>query len=196
MGDRVRSLRLPPAESGRARSGWLAWGVCVILASLCGWFAYVVYARPAADDKAQNSTGASAEANQEPAAAASETPPPTRGPAKGARGDIALESKGYIIATHTILVSPKVSGMIVQLGNVRLGDQNQAGTQLGPWEPLEGKLFQRGDVIAELEKTEYEADRDHSLAAVEVAKATVAQAAARVALRLVRLCRLCPVRGG
>ncbi len=180
LGDRVRSLRLPPAESGRARSGWLAWGVCVILTVLCGWFAYVVYARPAADDKAQNTTGVSAEANQEPAAA-NETPRLTRSPAKGTRGDIALESKGYIIATHTILVSPKVSGMIVQLGNVRLGDQNQAGTPPGPWEPLEGKLFKRGEVIAELEKIEYEADRDHSLAAVEVAKATVDQAAARVA---------------
>lgn len=53
---------------------------------------------------------------------------------------IALESSGHIIPAHQILVSPKVSGMIVQL-NVE-----------------EGMRVQKGDVIAVLESTDYEAD--------------------------------------
>jgi HlyD family secretion protein len=181
LGDRVRALRLPHAESGRVRSGWLAWIVCLILAALCGWFGYVVYARPAADGKAQDATAAPGVTSSETPPPGTETPPsPARSPAKGPRGDVALESKGYIMATHTILVSPKVSGMIVRLGNVRLGDAEQAGTPPGRWEPLEGKLCKQGDVIAELEKTDYAADRDRSLAAVAVAKAAVDQAQARV----------------
>jgi HlyD family secretion protein len=63
---------------------------------------------------------------------------PTNAPA--AKRDVVLESKGYIIPAHQILVSPKVSGMIVQF-NVE-----------------EGRHFNKGDVLAVLESIDYAAD--------------------------------------
>ena len=51
-----------------------------------------------------------------------------------------LESKGYIIPAHQILVSPKVSGMIVEL------------------HLEEGRRVHKGDVLAVLETTDYDAD--------------------------------------
>jgi multidrug resistance efflux pump len=58
-----------------------------------------------------------------------------------AAGDIALEAKGYIVPRQQILVSPKVSGMIVKL------------------DVEEGRRVNKGDVLAILESTEYEAER-------------------------------------
>jgi HlyD family secretion protein len=55
---------------------------------------------------------------------------------------IALEAKGYIIPAHQILVSPKVSGMIMKLCIE------------------EGLRMQKGDVLAEIETTEYQAEFD------------------------------------
>lgn len=181
LGDRVRSLRLPPAESRRVRTGWLAWAVCLVLAGLCGWFGYVVYARQSGGQREGLREAGTVADTDQTKAATEISPTPPRPAARGQKGDVVLESKGYIIATHTILVSPKVSGMIVQLGNVRLGDKRGPEAPMGPWEPLEGKLFKQGEVIAELEKTDYEAERDRAAAAVGIAQATIRQAEARVA---------------
>ena len=68
---------------------------------------------------------------------------------------MALESKGYIVPAHQILVSPKVSGMILQL-NVE-----------------EGKPVTKGDVLAVLESIDYQADFDRAKAAVRLASERV-----------------------
>ena len=61
-------------------------------------------------------------------------------------GAIALEAKGYIIPVHQILVSPKVNGMIVRL-------------------PIqEGMRVRKGDMVAELEDTDYRADYERARA--------------------------------
>lgn len=65
---------------------------------------------------------------------------------------VALESKGYIIPAHQILVSPKVSGMLVAL------------------DIEEGRRVTRGDVLARIETTEYEADLQRAQANVELAE--------------------------
>jgi multidrug efflux pump subunit AcrA (membrane-fusion protein) len=62
-----------------------------------------------------------------------------------------LESKGYILPVHRILISPKIAGMLIKV-NIE-----------------EGMRVTKGDVLAVLEKTEYEAD-------VARAEAAVAQA--------------------
>src|SRR5690606_2452825 len=59
---------------------------------------------------------------------------------------IALESKGYIIPAHQILVSPKVSGMITRLCIE------------------EGQRVQKGDILAEIEEIEYQAEADRAQA--------------------------------
>lgn len=169
LGDRVRSLRLPPPQGERGRSRWLLWLVVIVLTSSGAWFAaYAAYSRPAAREQVSAAPGDLAETNTTQLASAAS--PATK---SAERTDIALESKGYIVAAHQVLVSPKVSGMIVRLGSACLG-----GT-VG--EPLEGQRFKAGDIIAELEKTDYEADWNHAQATVEAAAAVQGQASARLA---------------
>ena len=72
-------------------------------------------------------------------------------------GKIVLESKGYVIPAHQILVSPKVTGMVVRL------------------ELEEGRRVAKGDVLAELESVEYQRDFDRAKAALDLAKAQLAE---------------------
>jgi multidrug resistance efflux pump len=78
-------------------------------------------------------------------------------------GDVVLESKGYIIPAHQIQVSPKVSGMVTELNFV------------------EGQRVKKGFTLARIETDNYEADRDHSAAALKVAQAQIEQAVASIA---------------
>ena len=73
---------------------------------------------------------------------AAERRPSTRRPGRPrpSSGQIVLESKGHIIPAHQILVSPKVSGMVVKL---LITESQRVG---------------RGDVLAESEEREYRAD--------------------------------------
>jgi multidrug resistance efflux pump len=67
-------------------------------------------------------------------------------------GKVALESKGYIIPAHQILVSPKVSGMLIAL------------------DIEEGRRVTKGDVLARIETTEYDADLQRAQANVALAE--------------------------
>ncbi len=67
--------------------------------------------------------------------------------------EIALESKGYVTPVHTIQVSPQVVGKIVEL----MFD--------------EGKNVKQGEVLAILEKTEYQSYYDNAVAKAAAAKA-------------------------
>src|SRR6185312_7175825 len=62
--------------------------------------------------------------------------------ARAAEGEVALESKGYIIPAHQILVSPQVSGRIETLMI------------------KEGRRVKKVDVLAVLESTDYKADHE------------------------------------
>lgn len=53
---------------------------------------------------------------------------------------VALESKGYVIPVHLILVTPKVGGMLTKL-NIREGD-----------------IVEKGTILAEIEKVDYQSD--------------------------------------
>jgi multidrug resistance efflux pump len=68
------------------------------------------------------------------------------------KSGLVLESKGYIIPAKQVLVSPKVSGMILKLNVV------------------EGQRVTQGDVLAELEDTDYQADFARATATLEAAK--------------------------
>lgn len=71
--------------------------------------------------------------------------------------DIVLENKGYIVPAHQILVSPKVTGTILEL-NIE-----------------EGMSIREGFEIARLESTEYEADRDRAQALHDNARHRLAE---------------------
>ncbi len=140
LGERVRSLRL--AERGPSGRGptpvglKLAWGLCAILFATTLAFGYRTYRITPA--------GEAVSGRQEPS---SQLVPESR-PSTTSREGLVLESKGYVVPVHTILVSPKVSGILVWLD---------------PWLE-EGNRFQEGDLLAILEDVEYKAERDQCLA--------------------------------
>ena len=95
------------------------------------------------------------EAKESPVASQG-TPAPAAASAQATAGTdasgLALEAKGYIIPAQQVLVSPKVSGMIEKLFVV------------------EGQRVQKGAVLAELEKTEYQSDVQRFQAMLDAAK--------------------------
>jgi multidrug resistance efflux pump len=145
---RVQSLRLPQqAGQHGSAGGWVAWGLCLLLAVSTAVLGYLVVVRQPADT-------AQAIASSDPAKPAAATAATAR---TAASGGIALESKGYIIPAHQILVSPKVNGMVVKL---RI---------------MEGMRVAKGDVLAELEDIDYRADRDRAKALLESAQQNLAE---------------------
>jgi HlyD family secretion protein len=75
----------------------------------------------------------------------------------GRPGNTAHESQGYIIPAHQILVSPQVSGRIIEL------------------DIEEGRRVEKGTILAKLEDTEYRAEVDRAAAAVKGAEARLAE---------------------
>ena len=73
-------------------------------------------------------------------------------PAALKAGEVMLESKGYVVAIHQIQVSPKVGGMLISLFIE------------------EGMLVHKDQVIAILEKVDYESDRDTAKAQMDAAQ--------------------------
>ncbi len=76
---------------------------------------------------------------------------------QGAPNPIALESRGYVIAKHQVLVSPQVSGRVISL-NIE-----------------EGRRVTKGDVLAEVERTEYQADAEQMRGVLMRNKAELAE---------------------
>lgn len=160
--ERVQSLRLPDdeASAGRGRRRWFWWVVLVLFAG-GGYVAYAIVSnrddRPsaAATSAAPSPSAAqSAGGNSEATATSSGGPttPNARSAAVASSGEIAHESKGYIIPAHQILVSPKVPGMLTML---RIE---------------EGQRVKKDDILARLETTDYEADCQRAQAAVAIAQ--------------------------
>jgi multidrug resistance efflux pump len=109
-----------------------------------GYFAFALYgpSRPVSEAEP---------AAAEPAATAA-APASAAGPLAES-GGVALESKGYIVPAHQILVSPKVSGMVKYL---RVQKPDLPPAEGVPLE--EGMRVEKGDILAQLESTDYEAD--------------------------------------
>jgi multidrug resistance efflux pump len=120
----------------------------LLLFALAGWFAALWWfdsadlffrssrERPAASTVSQSSNDNAAMADEVPG---------SNSPAAPASA-IALESKGYIIPAHQILVSPKVSGMVTRLC------------------VEEGLRVEKGAILAEIETIQYQADFDQARA--------------------------------
>jgi HlyD family secretion protein len=150
---RVQSLRLPEDhELYGSRKRWLLWLSLLIAVGAGGWAGYKFLI---AGDTAQTNGAKGAAASSNPGAAIPATGvsssagiQPVAAPSVASSGDIAHESKGYIIPAHQILISPKVPGMITALNIV------------------EGQRVNKGDVLAQLETIDYKADYDRAQAAV------------------------------
>lgn len=138
---RVQSLRIPKSPPA-GRSGWASvpWILLTIGAAVAATAGYMKWSM----NRQQVATPI---VNPQPVVPVrpSAASPPT------SKSGLALESKGYIIPAKQVLVSPKVSGMIVKL-NV-----------------MEGQRVAQGDVLAELEDTDYQADFARATATLEAA---------------------------
>jgi HlyD family secretion protein len=156
--DRVEALRLPgrvdDPRAGGGR-GWLPWVLCLLLAGATTSMALRTPQVPQAVSEgggAQPAAKAGAQSQPVPAAA-NPGLPAARGPAAVTPGAVALEAKGYLIPAHQLQVSPiEVSGRILKLNFE------------------EGKHVQQGEILAELDKTSYEADLAEAVAALNGAK--------------------------
>ncbi len=149
LSQRVRSLRLPQqAEAAGSGSGRIPWTLCLLLAVSTAVLAYMVIS--------QRMAATPAKPEGAKLGGPSKTAPPTAA-ATASSGEFALESKGYIIPAHQILVSPKVGGMVVKL---RINESDHV---------------KKGDVLAELEDIDYRADRDRAKANLESAKEGLAE---------------------
>lgn len=158
LADRVQSLRLPPPTASRGRSGAIPWLIALICLAasvylaLGGSLPYV--------PRMLATTAPPAAKPAEPVADVSAAPSPEPGDKGATSGSkapsattrIALEAKGYVIPEQQILVSPQVSGRVVEL-NFEAGQH-----------------VKQGEVLAVLEATEYKADYERAVAEVESAK--------------------------
>lgn len=164
---KVASLRLSSTEK-RPLPSRLPWALCVVLVCSTLYFANrsqrpataveSTTAAPGQPDAAPPKDGAPANAVAPGGPAAPPGAPTATPPSAGTKvapDQIALESKGYIVPAQQILVSPKVSGMLVSLNIV------------------EGRRVAKGDILAQIETTEYDAD-------VARVKANLALATARL----------------
>ncbi|MBI3410311.1 MAG: efflux RND transporter periplasmic adaptor subunit [Planctomycetes bacterium] len=145
--DRVRSLRLPDRPPRSFNGLVLALAtLCLALACSTGYFGWqVLNSAPGAADALSDAKLASqgngaGEPQSVPNRAAANT------------GNVALTSKGYIIPYQQVQVSPKVGGTVMKLYI------------------MEGKRVKKGEVLAEIEAVEYQADFDKARATVESVK--------------------------
>jgi HlyD family secretion protein len=151
--ERVKSLRMPEGGVGRrSRGHWLPWLLCLISLGTTAWLgSLVLNAAPA--ESAHDAESDNPPAGQQSSASASGVAPSASSVAGAANGRrVVLESKGYVIAAHQILISPKVSGTVTRL----------------TFE--EGKRVKKGDVLAEIEDVDYRTDCDHAVGECELAR--------------------------
>jgi HlyD family secretion protein len=146
LSERVRSLRLP--ERAAAPASWRSFVPWVLCAVLAACVAYLSLREPAVpEDQELGATAAESSANQPSVTTADPGKPASVG-----AGEVVLSLKGNIVAIHQIQVSPKVSGMVEKLTF------------------KEGDKVKKGDVLAVLEKVEYQSDYDRAVGQVAAAR--------------------------
>ena len=146
--ERVQSLRLPPPGKSSGGSSKLPWLLSFSLASALAYLLLMgsPIAAPFApqakvtEETTAKSTGAAPVVPQAEA---------TSGPV--------VESKGYIIPEQQILVSPQVSGRVIEL-NFEAGQR-----------------IERGFVLAVLDNTEYQAEFERVTGLLEASKENLAE---------------------
>ena len=145
--DRVQSLRLPPPAPAASGGGKLPWLLVIVLS--CA----VAYLLTAGSPLASTSKPTTLDDGKQEGAKAPTTTPATSSQAAGP----VVESKGYIIPEQQILVSPQVSGRVLEL-NFEAGQR-----------------IEKDFVLAVLDNTEYLAEYERVYATLEASKANLAE---------------------
>jgi HlyD family secretion protein len=181
---RVRSLKIAKENrlDNQRPTGRFPWLLVFALCILSGWLAFrdreimgkLGFARPttesdsaqtgdpngvsnAANSPAAANTAASSNTVSQNSSPPSNTASPGNVEKSATPNPIALESRGYVIAKHQVLVSPQVSGRILSL-NIE-----------------EGRRVVKGEILAEVERTEYQADYDQMRATLMRNKAELSE---------------------
>ena len=188
LDDRVRSLKISPSDriDSQRPGGWFPWLLSLSLAVACVWLGYrddrimasLGFSRPTLESvgqpalnqpsnadasKAGNSIGSKQDALSKSSATTVQSNATFPGTGSenttkpSVSNPIALESRGYVIAKHQVLVSPQVSGRIMSL-NIE-----------------EGRRVVKGDILAEVERTEYLADVEQTRGILMRNKAELAE---------------------
>ncbi len=157
LGDRVRSLRLGSTGTGKSggspRGGLLPWGLALIFFLAASAFGFLAYTRTPTND-ANDSAEQTANNTGERAATAAT---PTTSTATS--GEVLLESKGYVIASHQIQLSPQVGGEIIWLDP----------------DFKEGAIYKKGDPLAIVDPVIYRAQLKSAEAALSEKKVNLQQ---------------------
>lgn len=150
--DRVESLRLPPSITGGAGGSRAAWLLCLVFATSTAVLTYLVAVRMPQLAKATDAPAAGGESAAGTGAGSASASTAPRAAEAAAADGLVLDAKGYITPTRQILVSPEVSGRIIELNVV------------------EGKRVTKGDVLARLDPKDFQDDVDRAAAALELAE--------------------------
>jgi multidrug resistance efflux pump len=138
LSDRVRSLRLGGREDDRgSRSRFLPWMVSFVLLLTTVAFGYRAY-RVSRLPEGELITAQSKENDR----SAATSPLVTVTSSVAATGEVVLQAKGYVIPVSLVQVSPKVGGQLIKI-NERFA---------------EGNKFNKDDILAVIEKVEYESE--------------------------------------
>ena len=157
LSDRVKGLRLTTGTSvpKSGGSGWLPWVLCLLMAVT--WASFGIRAYSTGGFKALLG-GSSSTANTTTAPEGGAKKEKVSSMAAMAPDEMILEVKGYLVAAQQIQVSPdRVSGKITKLNIV------------------EGKKFNKGDALAEVDMLDYESDLAQSVAARKMLQAQLAE---------------------
>jgi len=146
LSQRIMSLRLPPqANAARTRRAWLPWVLCAILAGTTTLLGYQRLASRYYNSQQSGSAKAASEVQSPEASAAPQS-------------DLALQARGYIVPRRESLISPKVSGEIIELNFI------------------EGQTVPEGFVLARIDPRDYLADLRRAEANLLAAQAALAEA--------------------
>ncbi len=156
LGERVRSLRLPAeVRAHRPGTSFVPWLLCLLLAGAAGTLGYLYYEevnRNAEDGSSASASRPIAGSKEGRGSNGSKPPDASVAAATSQNGPIALEAKGYIVPRREILVSPQVSGRLLKVAFD------------------EGQRVEQNQVLAEIETTEFAAEHQRALAALESAR--------------------------
>lgn len=163
LSDRVQSLRLSSRNGSTSPVGsrlrWLPWifSLVLLLTTLAfGYRAYRIDRMQLLAEVESEDAKPSAAPSKSPA---NGTPNSTPTTTVASTGDVVLQSKGYVIPISLVQVSPKVGGQLVALAKVEGPD----GSRIF----IEGDKFKKGDILAWIEKVEFESDYQQALFALE-----------------------------
>jgi HlyD family secretion protein len=155
LSERVRSLRLQETSEPAGNAWWwLPWGLCAVLFCATAFFALEAFS-PISDELLKKMAEDRGLQMRKDGLPGTNVTLPGSAMIGTSANDIALESKGYIVPISLIQVSPIISGTVMKL-NVE-----------------EGKEVKKNVILAEIDDTEFKADRDRTDATRKLAAAKV-----------------------